>query len=269
MGCGSSKVNSFSAPSDRSSSSRNPTTARPSMKTLSIATEPLVFVTTAANAVDTNEIRIAGPNRNDAMRNNRIAPLQTETKEQDIDRKEIEKREIDKKELEKKEIDSPEDEKQKQLQGQIKKESHDTHESGLLHRDLKNILNPNNMIAAIKRGDLDSVKQLVESHEHGNENENRNENLAINCLGMNEFRSCFFFDIIVVIVIIIFIAIVIIIIIITILSLSLLLSLVLLSVVFDFTVLSSNCFVITFSLFDYFIFSISIILLFLSCYFII
>ena len=191
MGCGSSKVNTFSAPSDRSSSSRNPTTARPSMKTLSIATEPLVFVTTA-NAVDTNEIRIAGPNRNDAMRNNRIAPLQTETKEQDIDRKELEKRENDKKELEKKEIDSPKDEKLKQLQNQPKKESHDTHESGLLHRDLKNILNPNNMIAAIKRGDLDSVKQLVESHEHGNENENGNENLAINCLGMKKLYSSIF-----------------------------------------------------------------------------
>lgn len=39
--------------------------------------------------------------------------------------------------------------------------SHEVSETGLLHRELKDILNPKNMIAAIKRGDIETVKKLA------------------------------------------------------------------------------------------------------------
>ena len=52
--------------------------------------------------------------------------------------------------------------KKKQLMDQdINALTHEVHESGLLHRELKDIVNPMNMIAAIKRGDIETVKRIT------------------------------------------------------------------------------------------------------------
>lgn len=41
-------------------------------------------------------------------------------------------------------------------------DSHQADESGFLYRDVTNIVNPKNIIAAVKRGDLQTVKELCE-----------------------------------------------------------------------------------------------------------
>ena len=52
--------------------------------------------------------------------------------------------------------------KKEQLKDQdINALDHKVHESGLLHRELKDIVNPMNMIAAIKRGDIETVKRIA------------------------------------------------------------------------------------------------------------
>lgn len=42
-------------------------------------------------------------------------------------------------------------------------DSHQADETGFLYRDVKNIANPKNIIAAVKRGDLQTVKELCDS----------------------------------------------------------------------------------------------------------
>ena len=58
----------------------------------------------------------------------------------------------------------------KETNKEEKKESHDTHESGLLSRDAKNIVNPNNMIAAVKRGDLKAVREIAKEMDGNTQN---------------------------------------------------------------------------------------------------
>ena len=41
---------------------------------------------------------------------------------------------------------------------------HQADETGFLYRDVKNIINPKNMIAAVKRGDIETVRALCESN---------------------------------------------------------------------------------------------------------
>jgi hypothetical protein len=41
-------------------------------------------------------------------------------------------------------------------------DSHQADETGFLYRDVKNIVNPKNIIAAVKRGDLRTVKELCD-----------------------------------------------------------------------------------------------------------
>ena len=62
-------------------------------------------------------------------------------------------------------------------------ESHHTDSTGLLYCDAARIMNPQNMIAATKRGDTEAVKALC----HGTARENFS---AINSLGMCSLDDC-------------------------------------------------------------------------------
>lgn len=56
---------------------------------------------------------------------------------------------------------------------------HQADETGFLYRDVKNIINPKNMIAAVKRGDIETVRALCESNVESETN------------GINSTGNCF------------------------------------------------------------------------------
>lgn len=57
-------------------------------------------------------------------------------------------------------------------------DSHQADETGFLYRDVKNIVNPKNIIAAVKRGDLQTVKELCDCKIGSRES-------SVNALGAN------------------------------------------------------------------------------------